>query len=97
MGQMAAAAPGAPINKLVLNDIGPFLDKAGLARIKGYVGQDPSFATYEEAEAAVNAVTGAFGPMDTAQRKRFCEVQPARTQRRHGDAELRSQDRLAVP
>ena len=74
MGQMAAAAPGAPIKKLVLNDIGPFLDKAGLARIKGYVGQDPSFATYEEAEAAVNAVTGAFGPMDTAQRKRFCEV-----------------------
>lgn len=71
MGQMAAAAAGAPIRKLVLNDIGPFLDVAGLARIKGYVGSDPSFATYAEAETAVNSVTGSFGPMDAEQRKRF--------------------------
>ena len=74
IGQMAAAGQNAPIRRMVLNDIGPFLDKAGLKRIKGYVGNDPTFTTYEEAEAAINSVTDKFGPMNAAQRARFCEL-----------------------
>ena len=74
IGQMVAAASHAPIRRMVLNDIGPFLDVAGLARIKGYVGTDPSFPSFELAERAINVVTDKFGPMDQAQRKRFVEV-----------------------
>ncbi len=74
IGQMIAAGRDAPIRAMVLNDIGPFLDKAGLARIKGYVGNDPSYATFEEAKAAIDDVTDKFGPMDADQRRRFVEL-----------------------
>ncbi len=74
IGQMMAAAKDAPIARMVLNDIGPYLDVEGLRRIKGYVGTDPSFPSFEAAEAAINAVTDKFGPMDAAQRRRFVEV-----------------------
>lgn len=74
IGQMMAAAANAPIARMVLNDIGPYLDKAGLARIKGYVGNDPSYASFAEARAAIDAVTDKFGPMDAEQRRRFTRV-----------------------
>lgn len=74
IGQFIAAGRNAPIKRLVLNDIGPFLDQAGLARIKGYVGGDPSYASFDEAKAAVDKVTGKFGPMDADERRRFVEV-----------------------
>lgn len=74
IGQMMAAARNAPIERMVLNDIGPYLDVEGLIRIKGYVGNDPSYGSFEEAKAAIDAVTDKFGPMDDAQRKRFVEV-----------------------
>lgn len=74
IGQMMAAAKDAPIARMVLNDIGPYLDREGLVRIKGYVGTDPSYAGFEAAETAINAVTAKFGPMDAAQRRRFVEV-----------------------
>jgi pimeloyl-ACP methyl ester carboxylesterase len=74
IGQMMAAAANAPISRMVLNDIGPFLDKTGLSRIKGYVGNDPSYESFEAAKAAIDAVTDKFGPMTDAQRKRFVEV-----------------------
>ncbi len=74
IGQMMAAGEDAPIERMVLNDIGPFLDKSGLARIKGYVGADPSFPNFEYAKAAIDSVTGKFGPMDASQRRRFAEL-----------------------
>ncbi|MEQ9122579.1 MAG: alpha/beta fold hydrolase, partial [Alphaproteobacteria bacterium] len=57
IGQMLAAGADAPVSRMVLNDIGPFLDKAGLARIKGDVGADPSYGSFEAAKAAIDAVT----------------------------------------
>lgn len=74
IGQMLAAAGDAPIRRMVLNDIGPFLDKAGLERIKGYVGNDPSYTDFDAAKAAIDGVTDKFGPMNAEQRKRFVEV-----------------------
>ena len=51
IGMMIAAQPRNPIRRLVLNDIGPFLAKAGLERIASYVGLDPNFASFAEFEA----------------------------------------------
>jgi pimeloyl-ACP methyl ester carboxylesterase len=74
IGQLIAAKDQAPIKRMVLNDIGPLIDAQGLSRIKGYVGNDPSFPNFEAAEEAINKVTDKFGPMNKTQRKRFVEV-----------------------
>lgn len=47
----------------VLNDVGPELDPAGLARIAGYVGKlDGAFSSWEEAGRAIEAINGAAFP-----------------------------------
>jgi pimeloyl-ACP methyl ester carboxylesterase len=61
IGLMLAAQPGTPIRKLVMNDVGPFIPKAALERLAGYVGTNPYFATLEEAEAYLRRVHAPFG------------------------------------
>src|SRR5258708_7287546 len=51
IGLMLAAMPESPIRRLVLNDIGPFIPKAALERMAGYVGKDPAFADRAALEA----------------------------------------------
>jgi len=67
IGMMLAAQPGNPIRKLVLNDIGPFLSKVGLERIRDYVGLDPTFHSLEAFETTLRATYAAFGPLTDAQ------------------------------
>ena len=67
IGMMLAAQPGNPIRKLVLNDIGPLLSRAGLARIAGYIGLDPAFPSLDALEAAVRLNFASFGPLTEAQ------------------------------
>lgn len=52
---MAHAAPGR-MPAVVMNDIGPEVDAAGLARISGYVGQGRSYPTWVHAARALEAV-----------------------------------------
>ena len=66
LGMLLAAYPGSPIRKLVLNDIGSFVPKAALERIGQYVGRDVSFATIDELEAAMRAVSP-FGNLSAEQ------------------------------
>lgn len=49
---LAAVQPSA-IGALVLNDIGPVIEQAGLARISGYVGRTPLPATWSDAAKLV--------------------------------------------
>ncbi len=68
IGMMMAAQPGnpqsgVPLRRLVLNDVGPFLPKAALERIAGYVGHDPRFADLAAAEAYVRDVHAGFGAL----------------------------------
>lgn len=49
---LLAAAEGDHIVGALLNDVGPELDSAGLARIRGYVGRSASFATWMHAARA---------------------------------------------
>ncbi|MFT3803295.1 MAG: alpha/beta hydrolase [Burkholderiaceae bacterium] len=67
IGMVYAATPGNPIRRLVLNDIGPEISEAGLQRIGGYVGEIPTFASFDEAERAVRQLIADFGPLDDAQ------------------------------
>lgn len=62
IGMLLAALRGAPIGRLVLNDIGPALDPAGRQRIADYVGADPTFASEAEGLAALRQLMRTFGP-----------------------------------
>jgi pimeloyl-ACP methyl ester carboxylesterase len=67
IGMLLAAARGTPIARLVLNDVGPELDPAGLTRIGNYVGADPSFDSFEEGEAYVKRFSAEFGSLTDEQ------------------------------
>lgn len=67
IGMLLAAMPGSPIARLVLNDVGPLIPKAALARIAGYAGSDPRFATLRGLELHLRAVCAPFGPLTDAQ------------------------------
>jgi pimeloyl-ACP methyl ester carboxylesterase len=67
IGMVLAAARGTPINRLVLNDVGPELAPAGLERIRNYVGTDPAFDSFEEGAAHVKAISAGFGPLNEEQ------------------------------
>lgn len=56
---MAAVRPAA-LGVAVLNDIGPELQTAGLARIIGYVGRTPLPASWAEATRILRRINGAF-------------------------------------
>jgi len=65
-GMLTACLPGNPIRRLVLNDIGPFLPKAALARIVDYVGTIPDFGSVGELEAYLRRVHAPFGALSDA-------------------------------
>jgi pimeloyl-ACP methyl ester carboxylesterase len=61
IGMGLASLPENPIRRLVLNDIGPSINGAALARIGEYIGQDVRFDTFEEAAGYIRAISAAFG------------------------------------
>lgn len=67
IGMMLAAQPGAPVERLVINDVGPFIPKAALERIATYLGADPLFPTVAALEAALRVVHAPFGALSDAQ------------------------------
>lgn len=67
IGMMVAAQPNAPIRRMVINDVGPFLPKAALERIGSYVGTDPRYRTFEELEQALRTNSAPFGPLTDVQ------------------------------
>ncbi len=65
IGMLAAAQPQAlvqPVRRLLLNDVGPQLSWAGLARIKSYVGQGGPFDSLQAGIAALRQTLAGFGP-----------------------------------
>ena len=73
IGLMLAARPNSPIRRLVLNDIGPFVPKAALVRLAGYVGKDPAFADRAALEAYLRQVHATWGPLDDADWRHLAE------------------------
>jgi pimeloyl-ACP methyl ester carboxylesterase len=67
IGMILASLPDSPIARLVLNDIGPTLDPAAMARIGEYIGQDVRFPSYEDGAHYVREVSASFGPHSEAE------------------------------
>ena len=62
IGLGLAALPDSPVRKLVLNDVGPAIEYAALARIGTYLGQPAHWKTVDEAADALLAISRGFGP-----------------------------------
>lgn len=67
IGMLLAAKKGAPIRRLILNDVGPFVPRAGLRRLGEYVGRDPRFPDAAEAESYFRKVMAPFGVLTDPQ------------------------------
>lgn len=67
IGMLLAALDGAPLERLLLNDVGPVLSAEGLTRIRDYAGTDPTFASFEDGEAEARRLSAGFGPLSDAQ------------------------------
>jgi pimeloyl-ACP methyl ester carboxylesterase len=73
IGMALAAQAQTPIQSLVLNDVGPVVTAASLARIGEYVGKVLRFDSMEQAEALVRFVSRSFGPLTDAQWRHLTE------------------------
>lgn len=62
IGMGLASMKNSPIDRLVLNDIGPALNPVALARIGDYIGQEVSFASFDEAMHYIKDISQPFGP-----------------------------------
>lgn len=74
IGMLLAAMPGTPLRRLLLNDVGPVLPAAALARIGQYVGMTPPLPTRAAAEQYIRAISAPFGPHCEAEWARLCDV-----------------------
>jgi pimeloyl-ACP methyl ester carboxylesterase len=62
IGMGLASLPGTSIRRLALNDVGPVIEPAAIARIGSYLGQPATWASLDEAAAALWAISRGFGP-----------------------------------
>jgi pimeloyl-ACP methyl ester carboxylesterase len=67
VGMILAANPATNIDRLVLNDVGPFIDKAALDQIASYVGLDLRFDTLDDLERHLRRIHAGFGQLTDAQ------------------------------
>jgi pimeloyl-ACP methyl ester carboxylesterase len=74
IGMLMASHNGTPVHRLVINDVGAFIPKAAIERIKAYVGKHISFDSFEEAEAYVRFVSAGFGPLTDTQWRHLTET-----------------------
>jgi pimeloyl-ACP methyl ester carboxylesterase len=72
LGMRLAAKRAAPIDRLVLNDIGPFIPAEGRRDNQANFGKDPRFATEAEAMAYVRETRSVFGPFTEEDWTKFC-------------------------
>jgi len=68
IGMMLAARPHSPIQRLVINDVGPLIPKEALRRIAFYLMKaPPHFTTLNEVEKYLRSIYASFGPLTDAQ------------------------------
>jgi pimeloyl-ACP methyl ester carboxylesterase len=95
IGMAISAIPDSPIQRLVLNDVGPVLTVAALQRMATYVGKWPPLPTIEAAEQFVRTISASFGPHTDAEWRFLTE----HVVRRNADGSLRMHydPAIAVP
>jgi pimeloyl-ACP methyl ester carboxylesterase len=72
--RVAAGALRGRVRRLILNDNGPELAAAAIARIRGYAGNPAAFATVTELEQYFRTVYKPYGALTDAQWRRLTET-----------------------
>ncbi|MBE0621112.1 MAG: alpha/beta hydrolase [Burkholderiales bacterium] len=67
IGMALASLAETPVQKLVLNDVGPIITAVSLARIGEYLGKAPTFPDFATAVQYVRAVSATFGKHSDAE------------------------------
>jgi pimeloyl-ACP methyl ester carboxylesterase len=67
IGMTLASLPETPLQKLVLNDVGPIITAVSLARIGEYLGKAPTFPDFAAAIQYIRAVSAPFGRHNDAE------------------------------
>ena len=67
IGLGLASLAGNPLRRLVLNDVGPAIEVAAIARIAGYLGLPMRWASLDEAADYLLGISTGFGPHTRAQ------------------------------
>ena len=88
IGMVVAAGSPARIRRFVINDIGPFIPKAALARIAAYMTVDHAWPTIEAAEAHFRLHCAPFGSLTDPQWRYLTET----SVRRHNGGFVRNYD-----
>jgi pimeloyl-ACP methyl ester carboxylesterase len=78
IGIMLAAQSATPIQKLVVNDVGPLVPKAALERLAMYVGKAPSFESVDDYERYLRQVAAPFGPLTDEQWRHLAQTSSRR-------------------
>ena len=95
IGMALASLEGTPIQKLLLNDVGPLITVDALQRIATYVGADPTWASFDEALAYIKLISAPFGNLDEGQWRHLTEHSIA--QRSDGRWGFRYDPLIAAP
>jgi pimeloyl-ACP methyl ester carboxylesterase len=97
IGIGVAALPQSPmpIGRFVINDVGPRIEPAAIARIGSYMGGPARWATLGEAADALWAISTSFGPHTREQWLAFTE--PQLMEDGQGGFKLRADPGIAVP
>ena len=66
IGMVLASLERSPIERLLLNDVGPVISRESIRRIGDYLGLAPRFASFDEAENYIRRVSAPFGALDDA-------------------------------
>lgn len=74
IGIFLATRKNHPIKRLVLNDVGPFIAKEGLAFIAEYIGRDERFRNHAEVEAHLRMLYPKFGDLTEEQWRHLARI-----------------------
>jgi pimeloyl-ACP methyl ester carboxylesterase len=72
VGMALASQASGPVSRLVLNDVGPVLERSALRRIAEFVGRSPRWGRFDEACEALRSVSVGFGPHSPEQWQALC-------------------------
>ena len=101
IGMTLASLPETPLQKLVLNDVGPIIAAVSLARIGEYLGKAPQFPDFATAVQYIRAVSAPFGAHSDAEWSILTEHvtrrQPDSSYRMHYDPAIAVPFSVATP